>query len=199
MAERVVLAVSPYLSPASRAALDQLVVGERGVEPPPALTRVRDIRAMRMALDAEPAMLAAVRESRGDGETWEAIASAAGLAVSAAKWRWQGTDDEIVARHEAGRRRSARPSSVPTDLPGLSVAEAARRLGVTPQAVYLRVTRGSLEARTVLLADGRSYKRVFLPPDLLPDLPPDPLPDPAVDDAERGRPSGGTPPATAGG
>jgi hypothetical protein len=54
---------------------------------------------------------------------------------------------------------------VPTDLPGLSVAEAAARLGVTPQAIYQRVTRGLLEAQTVQLPDGRSYKRVFLPED----------------------------------
>ena len=52
---------------------------------------------------------------------------------------------------------------MPTDLPGVSVSEAARRLGVTPQAIYQRVNRGLLEARTVELADGRKYKRVFLP------------------------------------
>ena len=33
---------------------------------------------------------------------------------------------------------------------------------MTPQAIYQRVTRGQLEARTVELPDGRTYKRVFL-------------------------------------
>jgi hypothetical protein len=48
-------------------------------------------------------------------------------------------------------------------LPGLGVAEAAKRLGVTPQAIYQRVNRGLLHAETVELPDGRKYKRVFLP------------------------------------
>jgi hypothetical protein len=47
----------------------------------------------------------------------------------------------------------------------MSVAEAAKHLGVTAQAIYLRVTRGSLRAETVTLPDGRSYKRVFPEPD----------------------------------
>jgi hypothetical protein len=36
---------------------------------------------------------------------------------------------------------------------------------VTPQAIYQRVSRGLLEARTVELPDGRKYKRVFLAED----------------------------------
>jgi hypothetical protein len=90
------------------------------------------------------------------------VADAAGLSPAASKWRWQGTDADIEARIAAGRKRSQRPSSVPTDLPGLSVAEAARSLGITPQAVYLRVSRGQLRAEIVTIADGRSYKRVFV-------------------------------------
>lgn len=31
-----------------------------------------------------------------------------------------------------------------------------------PRAVYLRISRGTLEATTVTLDDGRSYKRVLL-------------------------------------
>ncbi|HET8779558.1 MAG TPA: hypothetical protein VFM66_05750, partial [Agromyces sp.] len=61
------------------------------------------------------------------------------------------------------KRKRERPSSVPTDLPGESVSEAAKRLGITPQAIYQRVNRGLLEARTVELPDGRRYKRVFVP------------------------------------
>ncbi|MDP9027869.1 MAG: hypothetical protein M3N46_10030, partial [Actinomycetota bacterium] len=93
---------------------------------------------------------------------WSEVAKAAGLAPSAARWRWSGSDAEILARHEAGRKRSERPSSKPAELPGLSVSEAAKQLGLTAQAVYLRVSRGQLRAETVTLADGRSYKRVFL-------------------------------------
>lgn len=155
----------PFLSEPSRAALDRLAQDESAATPPAPLTRVRDIRTLSAALESESAILRSVREAIEGGSSWDEVADAAGLGPAAAKWRWQGTDDEIAARHEAGRKRSARPSSVPTDLPGLSVADAAARLGVTPQAVYLKVTRGTLTARTVDLADGRKYKRVFLPDD----------------------------------
>ena len=125
------------------------------------IERLRAIRELLIALETDPATLAGVRAALERGASWEQIADAAGLKPAAAKWRWHGTDAEIAARQDAGRKRSARPSSVPTDLPGLSVAEAAAKLGVTPQAVYLQVSRGKLFSRTVELADGRSYKRVF--------------------------------------
>ncbi|WP_173924536.1 hypothetical protein [Agromyces sp. Marseille-P2726] len=128
------------------------------------LERLRGIRSLVAALDADPATLIAVREALDEGATWDEIADAAGLSPSAAKYRWAGDDEAITSRQEASRRRKRdRPSSVPTDLPGESVAEAAKRLGVTPQAIYQRVTRGQLEARTVELPDGRRYKRVFVP------------------------------------
>ncbi|RLQ84297.1 hypothetical protein [Mycetocola zhadangensis] len=152
----------PYLSPATRAALSRVAEGDNAKTIPDAVSRLRDIRSLLAELEKDPATLAAVREAIEDGTSWDDVASAAGLKPSAAKWRWLGTDEEIVERHEAGRKRSARPSSVPTDLPGLSVAEAAKQLGVTAQAIYLRVSRGSLRAETVKLADGRTYKRVHL-------------------------------------
>ena len=149
-----------YLSDETRAALERVVAGDTG-EIPDALTRLRDIRSAVAAFEDDPATLTAVRDAVASGSSWDDIASAAGLKPAAAKWRWQGSDEEIAARHEAGRKRAARPSSVPTGLPGLSVAEAAKKLGVTPQAIYLKVSRGSLRAETVELADGRKYKRVF--------------------------------------
>jgi len=127
----------------------------------PPLERLATIRALQTALDADPAALRAVRAALDHGASWSDIAEAAQLSPAASRWRWQGDDVEIAARHEAGRKRSERPSSKPTDLPGLSVTEAAKELGVTAQAVYLRVSRGQLRAETVTLSDGRSYKRVF--------------------------------------
>ena len=129
--------------------------------PPAALDRIRAIRMLVAELEKDSATLKAVREARAAGISWDDIAEAAGLGAPAAKWRWSGTDAEIAMRHEAGRKRSTRPSSVPTDLPGLSVSEAAVKLGVSAQAIYLRVTRGTLRAETVTLPDGRAYKRVF--------------------------------------
>ena len=151
----------PFLSDETRAALARLAEGDGAAETPAALERVRGIRQLTQLLESDAATLAAVREALGAGETWEAIADAAGLKPAAAKWRWQGSDADIAARLDAGRKRSARPSSVPSDLPGLSVAEAAQRMGVTAQAIYLKVSRGKLRAETVELPDGRRYKRVF--------------------------------------
>lgn len=152
--------MTPFLSEPARAALARLAELESAPEAPP-LERMRGIRSLIAALDADPATLQAVRDALAAGETWDAVADAAGIKAPAAKWRWQGTDAEIAARQEAGRKRSVRPSSRPTDLPGLSVAEAAEKLGVSAQAVYLQVSRGKLRAETVQLPDGRSYKRVF--------------------------------------
>ncbi|MEB0287583.1 hypothetical protein QN355_13575 [Cryobacterium sp. 10S3] len=148
-----------FLSAETGTALAALAALDSAADP---LDRVRGIRRLLLALDADPATLAAVRDALAAGTGWEAIAAAAGLKPPAARWRWSGSDSEIAARLEAGRKRSARPSSVPTELPGYSVAEAATRLGITVQAVYLRVSRGKLASQTIELPDGRSYKRVFL-------------------------------------
>ena len=153
-----------FLSADSAGALARLVVLEGTETDVAPLDRLRGIRSLVTALEADPAGLAAVREALDAGATWDEVADAAGLSPSAAKYRWAGDDAAIATRHEASRKRKReRPSSVPTDLPGESVSEAAKRLGVTPQAIYQRVTRGLLEARTVELPDGRTYKRVFVP------------------------------------
>lgn len=153
--------MAPFLSDQARAALGRLSRGDAAAEPPDPLERLRDIRALELHLASEPAVLASVRDALERGAGWAEVAEAAQLGTAAAKWRWQGTDEEIAARQDAGRKRSARPSSVPTDLPGLSVADAAARLGVSAQAVYLRISRGTLQARTIELSDGRKYKRVL--------------------------------------
>ncbi|HEY9499607.1 MAG TPA: hypothetical protein VIQ78_11340 [Terrimesophilobacter sp.] len=151
----------PFLSDESRLALERLGTGDRADVKPDPLDRLRGIRGLVVALEREPATLKAARDALAAGASWDEIAAAGGLKPAAAKWRWQGSDEEIAARHEAGRKRAVRPSNVPTDLPGLSVAEAARTFGVSAQAVYLRISRGTLESRTVQLSDGRRYKRVF--------------------------------------
>jgi hypothetical protein len=143
------------LSAETEAALAALTTAQRPLE------RLSAVQRLIRALPADPASLTAVREALDAGAGWDEIARSAGLGIAAAKWRWQGTDAEIAARHEAGRRRSARPSSKPTDLPGSSVAETAARLGISVQGVYQRIARGQLRAETVTIADGRSYRRVL--------------------------------------
>ena len=149
-----------FLSPESRDALSRLLALDADGASD-SLSRLAALRALVAAVDADPAALRAVRDALDCGAGWSEVAKAAGLAVSAARWRWSGDDAEIAARHEAGRKRSERPSARPAELPGLSVSEAAKQLGVTVQAVYLRVSRGQLKSETVTLPDGRSYKRVF--------------------------------------
>ena len=150
-----------FLAPSTSAALSRLAALDAAPGSAP-LERMRAIRSLLLELDADPATLVGVRDALREGADWEQIADAAGLKPAAAKWRWGGTDAEIAARQAAGRKRAARPSAVPTDLPGLSVSEAAAKLGVTAQAIYLKLSRGKMVGRTIELADGRSYKRVFL-------------------------------------
>lgn len=157
--------LSLTLDPATRAALERLLALDADAAPAP-LDVVRALRPASAALDADPAALRAVRAAldpgaHGAAASWTDIAEAAQLSPAASRWRWQGDDAEIAARHAAGRKRSERPSSKPADLPGLSVSEAAKQLGVTAQAIHLRVSRGQLRAETVTVPDGRSYKRVF--------------------------------------
>jgi len=149
-----------FLSPETRASLERLLALDGDAASTP-LDRVAAIREASAALDADPAALTAVRAALEAGASWSDIAQAAQLSPAASRWRWQGSDAEIAARHEAGRKRSERPSSKPTGLPGLSVSEAAKHLGVTAQAIYLRVSRGQLRAETITLPDGRTYKRVY--------------------------------------
>ena len=168
----------PFLSADAARALEGLVTLAAGASDAAPLERLRGIRALVVALEADPAALRAVREALAEGATWDDVADAAGLSPSAAKYRWAGDDTAIATRQEASRKRKRdRPSSAPNELPGESVSEAARRLGVTPQAIYQRVSRGLLEARTVELPDGRKYKRVFLAEDAA---------DGAADEAEHG-------------
>ncbi|HET6672800.1 MAG TPA: hypothetical protein VFG92_05435 [Agromyces sp.] len=153
-----------FLSADSARALARLVALEAAETDAAPLERLRGIRSLVTALETDAAGLAAVREALDAGASWDEVADAAGLSPSAAKYRWAGDDAAIATRQEASRKRKReRPSSVPTDLPGESVSEAAKRLGITPQAIYQRVTRGLIEARTVELPDGRRYKRVFVP------------------------------------
>ncbi|KGJ73539.1 hypothetical protein GY21_10900 [Cryobacterium roopkundense] len=162
--------VNDFLAPETRAALASvnalaglLAVADSARAPASTpLDRLRAVRRLLHQLEADQVTLTSVREALAEGVGWDEIADASGLKPAAARWRWSGTDEEIAARLLAGRKRSARPSSVPTDLPGLSVAEAAARLGVSAQAVYLQVSRGKLSSQTVQLPDGRTYKRVFL-------------------------------------
>jgi hypothetical protein len=99
----------PYLSELSREALRRVKLGDESEILPEPLERLAGLRSLVSELEQDEAVRAAVREALAAGSTWEKIATAAGLKPAAAKWRWQGSDDEIFERHESGRKRSARP------------------------------------------------------------------------------------------
>lgn len=98
-------------------------------------------------------MLAAYRE----GMSWAAIAAAAGLASGdQARVRAERamSDDEISPSRR--RRTSSRPRP---SAPGVSVAEAARTLGVARSTIYDRIDRGELTSTV----DALGRTRVLLP------------------------------------
>ena len=88
-----------------------------------------------------------------DGLSWAEVAKAAGLRTgNQARMRAERamSDAEIAP----SRRRAGAPASRPAP-PGISVAEAAERLGVAQSTVYERVDRGEINATTDALGRTR--------------------------------------------
>ncbi|TFD67980.1 helix-turn-helix transcriptional regulator [Cryobacterium ruanii] len=95
----------------------------------------------------------------GRGLTWEQIAKLAGLeSAGEAQGRWSPKQAAEVSRQSRARRNSettkkpgartakkTRPGFKPADLPGVSVPDAARILGVSTSTIYARVARGELD------------------------------------------------------
>ena len=75
-----------FLSDDTRAGLASLADADGVV--PDALARLRSIRSLIAALEADPATLQSVRDALADGASWEQIADAGQLKPAAAKWRW---------------------------------------------------------------------------------------------------------------
>lgn len=92
----------------------------------------------------------AMYDARQDGHTWTEIAMAAGLdspktARSRAERSMDAADLSPSVRWRRERGRAPRPKVTP---PGLSVTEAAERLGVTRRTVYNRIANGKLTTTT---------------------------------------------------
>lgn len=96
------------------------------------------------------------------GFTWAEIARAAdlGSAETARIRAYRARDDEEVPPSLRWRRqRGSAPRATP-DVPGVSITEAAKRLGVSRQTVYVWLRSGKLNAttdeagRTRVLLDG---------------------------------------------
>ncbi len=125
----------------------------------------RDVRAIAERYEAAARALAAVEDeyaatllaANRDGLTWEEVARAAGLRTAnqarARAERAMGVTEVSPSRRRAGARNA------PVELPGVSVAEAARRLGVARSTVYDRIDRGELATTP----DHLGRTRVLLP------------------------------------
>lgn len=92
----------------------------------------------------------AMYDARQDGHSWTEIAFAAGLdspktARSRAERAMDADDLSPSVRWRRERGRAPRPKETP---PGLSVTEAAERLGVSRRTVYNRIARGDLKTAT---------------------------------------------------
>jgi excisionase family DNA binding protein len=110
-------------------------------------------RAKADELAAAKAMLDAYR----DGMPWDQVAEAAGLETgNQARLRAMRAKDEDELP-PSRRRRTADPADDAQVL-GVSVEEAAKRLGVTRPTVYRRIDRGELQA----VSDAQGRTRVLL-------------------------------------
>ena len=119
------------------------------------LSEVEDLHRQ-SAAELSQAMFVA----RQEGYTWTAIAIAAGLdspktARSRAERAMDPSDLSPSVRWRHQRGRAPRPKETP---PGLSVTEAAERLGVTRRTVYNRIAKGDLQTAT----DAAGRTRVLL-------------------------------------
>ena len=105
-----------------------------------------------------------VTAARDAGRTWAEIGKALATTADAARWSWEGSWEDRGQRLAAARTRaSARPSTRPADLPGVSVQEFAVDARVTVGAIYARIQRGTLDSVTVE-DSGRKYVRVLAQP-----------------------------------
>lgn len=121
-----------------------------------------------MAADAERAaevhVISLLREAREASAGWPEIGSAMGLTAEKARWRLRQadkTDPSLINRAAGAPTRSPVPvkSSDPS-APGLSVKDAATRLGISRVQVYRQIKSGKLTATQ----DSAGFVRVLIDP-----------------------------------
>ena len=103
--------------------------------------------------DADACLAQAIRRAREDGVRWPVIAEAAGLTVEATRWRAgerrpssqgrRAASEAARAERQVARLESIQDSAARADLgvEVVSVAEAARLLGVSRATVYRKLGR----------------------------------------------------------
>lgn len=111
-------------------------------------SRLKEVEDLHRESAAE--LSRAMYDARHDGYSWTEIAIAAGLdspktARSRAERAMDTASLSPSVRWRRERGRAPRPREEP---PGVSVTEAAERLGVARRTVYNRISRGELETTT---------------------------------------------------
>ena len=108
------------------------------------LEALHQIAVIEAQLNTEKASL--VEQLRARGLPWDAIAGAANLpSARIARSRWDTSETERDAlRRDATARARFRPRLKPSDLPGISVPDAALALDISTSTVYARSKRGEL-------------------------------------------------------
>lgn len=131
-----------------------------------ALAALREVRKRQDTLrqklaDLDVVELEAAHAARDAGASWRELALAAGLAkFSSAQRRYDaGSIEERRAQVAASKIPGAK--AAPDPLPGVSLAEAATRLGITVSQVRTRADRGELSTVTATYR-GREVRRVIL-------------------------------------
>lgn len=104
--------------------------------------------------------LLAARES---GSTWTRLTEVAGLnSPATTRMRAQRAKDvEDLSPSLRWRVEFGSPRRQHMEKPGISISEAARRMGISRNTVYARIKRGQLESVT----DGAGHPRVLLDED----------------------------------
>ncbi len=97
--------------------------------------------------------------ARAAGATWPEIGRVAGISAGSAVAAFSPGREERLRRMAERSAKRVIPST-PANLPGVGVAEAARRLDVTNATVYARADRGELESVVV------SGRKRFITPEV---------------------------------
>lgn len=128
-----------------------------------ALRKVREQQdAVRAKLaDLDVVELEAAHAAKAAGASWRELALAAGLGGLTAAQRRYAPASISERRESVAASKVPGAKAAPDNLPGVSLAEAAKRLGITESQVRTRADRGEVKTVTATYR-GREVRRVVL-------------------------------------
>ncbi len=131
------------------------------------VARRRLVRAQQKAAQWVDPLFDAVDEARRARMTWAEIADSLGMAVGTVINRYgggiEGHDQLLAEARERARRRPPRPPVPAPSWPGMSVAEAGEKLGVSAETVRRWIAQGNpaVEGEVCVDSLGRRSVRVL--------------------------------------